>query len=230
MNEAIASLSKTDGVLGVIVFDDGGTCLSNDLPPPYEPILLSDVLKRLIVAFDLFASLDDGAVTSFSVECESGSLVVRRVDRNWVLALTNQNVNMNMLNVAMNVVALNVGRGATSASGTRPGMRSSFDGMSGSLFSKSQTSEAGANVDIPPDAVERGVLQQILLVYKEYLGPAAKMVFKTQLAALGVTSRTLRRSQFGDLMTRLTAKIPSPQRQREFADAVQKLQQRMMVP
>ena len=38
MNEALATLSRTDGVVGVVVFDDSGRCVANDLPPPYEPI------------------------------------------------------------------------------------------------------------------------------------------------------------------------------------------------
>src|SRR3954465_6035137 len=100
--EALTSLSKTDGVLGVVVFDDAGTCLENHLPPPYEPILIAEVVKRLSVAFDAFSSLESAPIASFAVDCEDGSLLLRRVDQHWVVALTHPDVNMSMLNVAMN--------------------------------------------------------------------------------------------------------------------------------
>jgi hypothetical protein len=90
-------------------------------------------------------------------------------------------------------------------------------------------STQGAQLETPPDAVDRSAVQHLLTLYTEYLGPAAKPVLQQQLAALGVTSRTLRRSQLSDLVSRLSAKIPVPQRQREFNDAVQAFRQRIMV-
>jgi hypothetical protein len=77
--------------------------------------------------------------------------------------------------------------------------------------------------------VDRRVVQQLLAIYTDYLGPAAKLVFKQQLAAVGVTSRTLRRAQMDDFVARLTARIPVPQRQREFAAAVREYQERVPV-
>ena len=83
--------------------------------------------------------------------------------------------------------------------------------------------------EIPPDAVDRSVLQSLLVIYREYLGPAAKIVFKQQLEGLGVTSRTLRKAQLGDLLTRLSAKIPVAQRQKEFLAAARQLRERVLL-
>ena len=224
MNEALATLSRTDGVVGVVVFDDSGRCVANDLPPPYEPILLAEVLRRLSTAFDVISSLDSTEVTSFGVDCEEGSIVVRRVEHHWVLALTQSEVNMSLLNVAMNVVVLNLSR----ASGTQQVGRISSDSLTGRSSQVLQSTQ-GAQLETPPDAVDRSAVQHLLTLYTEYLGPAAKPVLQQQLAALGVTSRTLRRSQLSDLVSRLSAKIPEPQRQREFNDAVQAFRQRIMV-
>jgi predicted regulator of Ras-like GTPase activity (Roadblock/LC7/MglB family) len=224
MNEALATLSRTDGVVGVVVFDDSGRCVANDLPPPYEPILLAEVLRRLSTAFDVISSLDSTEVTSFGVDCEEGSIVVRRVEHHWVLALTQSEVNMSLLNVAMNVVVLNLSR----ASGTQQVGRISSDSLTGRSSQVLQSTQ-GAQLETPPDAVDRSAVQHLLTLYTEYLGPAAKPVLQQQLAALGVTSRTLRRSQLSDLVSRLSAKIPVPQRQREFNDAVQAFRQRIMV-
>lgn len=227
MNEAFATLSKTDGVVGVVVFDEHGGCAVNEMPAPYEPILLFEVLKRLWSAFSAFSSLDSGPVSSFCLDCEEGSVVVRRVEQHWVLALTHSEVNMSMLNVAMNVVVLNMSRGQPS-SGTQRAARASSDSLSRSLVTQSMSSDPG-DQEIPPDAVDRALIQQLVVIYQEFMGPAAKAVVKQQLAALGVTSRTLRRGQLGDLTARLASKIPVPDRQREFTGAVQKFRERMLL-
>lgn len=227
-NEALANLSKTDGVLGVVVFDDQGVCLANQLPAPYEPILLSEVVRRLAAAFDVFSSSNEGQPSSFSVDCEDGSLVLRCVDRHWVVALTHPDVNMSLLNVAMNVVVLNLSRGYPS-SGKQPASRSLTESMTGRSSTSLSISNPDDDVEIPPDAVNRTIVQQLLAIYREYLGPAAKMVFKQQLAALGVTSRTLRKPQLADLVARLASKIPVPQRQKEFTTAVRQFQDRVLL-
>jgi predicted regulator of Ras-like GTPase activity (Roadblock/LC7/MglB family) len=226
MNEALASLSKTDGVIGVVVFDEQGHCVANDLPPPYEPILLAQVVKRLHAAFDAFGTLEEGDVSSFSVDCEDGSVVLRRVEQNWVLALTHPDVNMNMLNVAMNVVVLNLSR--NSHSGMHRATRPSTDSLVTRSTTLGSMTGSDGELEIPPDAVDRAVLQQLVIVYQEYIGPAAKAVLKQQLAALGVTSRTLRRGQFGDFVARLATKVPNVDRQREFLTAARKLSERML--
>jgi predicted regulator of Ras-like GTPase activity (Roadblock/LC7/MglB family) len=224
MNEAFATLSRTDGVIGVVVFDDGGRCIANDLPPPYEPILLAEVLRRLSAAFDVFSSLDSAEVTSFAVDCEEGSVVVRRVEQHWVLALTQAEVNMSLLNVAMNVVVLNLSR----SSGSQPIGRNHMDTPSARSAQMTHSTHA-EQLEIPPDALDRSAVQQLLIIYTEYLGPAAKPIMKQQLAALGVTSRTLRRGQLSDLVARLSAKIPVAARQQEFSSAVQAFRQRVSI-
>jgi hypothetical protein len=226
MNEALANLSRTDGVLGVVVFDASGTCVANDLPPPYEPILMLEVLRRISASFDVFSSMVPTAPVSFGMDCEEGSLVVRRVDHNWVIALAQPNANMNLLNVAMNVVVLNLGRSGP-RSGTQPAQRASLDSFS-SRSSHMQSSQTAA-LEIPPDAIERGAVLQLLSIYKEFLGPAAKPVFKQLLAALGVTSRTLRKAQLGDLLNRMAAKIPVAHRQQEFLQQISDYRARTML-
>jgi len=228
MNEAFASLSKTDGVIGVMVFDEHGSCVANDMPPPYEPILLSEVVRRLSGAFDTFSSLDAGTASSFSMDCEEGSVVVRRVEHSWVVALTHPDVNMSMLNVAMNVVALNLSRTQPS-SGTLRTARTAADSLVSRASTLHATSSSSGDVEIPPDAVDRVLIQQLVTIYQEYMGPAAKAVVKQQLSALGVTSRTLRRAQFGDLVARLAGKIPTAERQREFGATVAAFRQRVLL-
>jgi len=228
VNEALASLTATEGVRGVIVFDADGTCVANDLPAPYEPALMAEAAKRIALVFDVFASIDDGAVNSFSANCDAGGIVLRYAAPHTILALTTPNVNMNVLNVALNVVTLNLSR---KQSGTQLQVSSRPSSDTQASHSSQMLSQSGDLPDqqIPPDAVDRRVLLQLLDVYRNYLGPAAKLMLKQQLSALGVTSHTLRRAQFGDLVTRLAQRIPSVERQREFVSAARELAQRYLV-
>jgi predicted regulator of Ras-like GTPase activity (Roadblock/LC7/MglB family) len=228
MNEALASLTATEGVRGVVVFDADGACVANDLPPPYEPALMAEAAKRISLVFDVFASIDDGGVIGFSANCDAGGIVLRYSAPHTVIALTTPNVNMNVLNVALNVVTLNLAR---RQSGTQPATAARSPAELVASHSSQMLSQSGEipEAQIPPDAVDRRVIVQLLEVYRNFMGPAAKLVLKQQLGALGVTSHTLRRSQFGDFVTRLAQKIPSVERQREFVTAARELAQRFLV-
>jgi predicted regulator of Ras-like GTPase activity (Roadblock/LC7/MglB family) len=228
MNEALTSLTATEGVRGVIVFDADGNCIANDLPMPYDPGLMAEATKRIWLIFDVFASMDDGAVNSFSLNCDAGGIVLRHSPPHTLIALTTPNVNMNVLTVALNVATLNLSR---RQSGTQQAMNTRTPNSASNIHSSQLLSQSGGVSDqpIPPDAVDRQVIIQLLEVYRNYLGPAAKVVLKQQLAQLGVSSHTLRRGQFGDFVTRLAQKIPSPDRQRDFVAAARDLAQRLLV-
>ncbi len=219
-NEAIASLSATSGVRGVAIFDDNGGCLANELPPPYEPNFVRDALDHLSRAFDVFASLDESDAAGFSMNCDEGCLVLRRSGPHTVIALTEPDINMNMLSVALNVATMNLNR-----SMSHPSTPESTRAFSSQLSHGSQLLSPLPDdaVGLPPDALDRAIVQQLLTLYRDYLGPAAKMVLKQQLDELGVTSRTLRYSQFGDLLVRLSRKIPTEDRQQTFLHSAQKL-------
>lgn len=221
MTSALASLSGTEGVRGAVIFDRAGMCVAKELPPPYEPVLMADVIKRLSAAFDAFTSLDESAVTSFYASCEGGGMFLRQVEHHTILVLTRSDVNMNLLNVALNVVALNLAR---EVSNDVTGSRVSVTASQG-LNSSHMLSQSGAAPGevIPPDAVGKAVVLRLLTLFTEYMGPAAKTVLKQQLAALGVSSRTLRHAQFPVLVNRLAGKLPSGPRQTQFLEAVRSL-------
>lgn len=219
MDDVLDSLSHTEGVFGAAVFDEHGGCLASHLRAPYDPVLLGTIVKQLSTAFDAFASLDDGEVATFSADCEEGCIIVRHVDSYCIVALTYPAFNMNMLNVAINVVVRSLGR-----DGPLPGVQpAALPGVTASSSVSSSSTPVSA---VPADAVDRSVVQQFLTIYTDFLGPAAKLVFKQELATIGATSRTLRRAQLSDLLTRLAARIPVPERQREFAAAIRDYQRR----
>lgn len=224
VNSTLATVTSTQGVRGVAVLDASGVCIASELPAPYEPILVEEAVRRLAAVSDAFASLTDGMLNTFSARCEGGLIIVRRVADYLVLTLAAPSVNINLLNVALNVLALNLVRaGAGSGSASRAALSpasGSVSSVSGTLGSQMLTaSQSVPGEVIPPDAVGRPRVIALLRAYALAIGPAAKVLLRQQLAELGVSSRTLRQSQAQDLIMRLAVKIPAPAQQQEFVDA-----------
>lgn len=229
MIEGLSSLTATAGVRGVVVFDDADTCLASALNPPYEANFIIDAVKRLMSVFDVFSSLREGALADVTLLCDGGGMTARYSNPHTIVALTEPEVNPNMLHVAMNVVALNLQRisggasaGAPSSTAFRPNpARVGFNPMetAGSSRVLTTTGSGGAQ-EVPPDAVDRAKVLQVLDVYRQFVGPAAKVMLKQELEGLGVTSRSLRQGQFRDFIARLARRIPSTERQQQFFQAV----------
>jgi hypothetical protein len=228
MIEGLSSLTATAGVRGVVVFDDADTCLASVLNPPYEATFIIDAVKRLMSVFDVFASLREGALADITLFCDGGGVTARYTSPHTIVALTEPEVNPNMLHVAMNVVALNLQRisgsvaAAPSSAAFRPNpTKIGFNPMETAGSSRVLTTTgSGGSQEIPPDAVDRAKVLQVLDVYRQFVGPAAKVMLKQELEGLGVTSRSLRQGQFRDFLARLARRIPSVERQQQFFRAV----------
>jgi len=72
-------------------------------------------------------------------------------------------------------------------------------------------------------------LRELLNVFTEYFGPAARLVFKQHLAALGVTAQTLPRNELGMFLLELAKTIPSAHQQQEFMAKVQAYRTRSLL-
>jgi predicted regulator of Ras-like GTPase activity (Roadblock/LC7/MglB family) len=221
LSSSLSALASTEGVRGSVIFDGSGMVVATDLPPPYEPVLMAEVVKRLAGAFDVFTSLEESAVSGLFAHCDGGGLLMRKVEPHTLVVLTKPEVNVNLLNVALNVLALNLAREATNDSAaSRSNMSLPMGVQSSHMLSQSG---AAPGEIIPPDAVGKATVMRLLNVFTEYMGPAAKVVLKQQLAALGVSSRTLRHAQYNDLVGRLASKLPSGPRQGQFTEAARRL-------
>lgn len=225
MSAALATLSGTQGVLGTAVFDHSGVCVATDLKPPYEPVLVAEVVKHLNGAFDVIASIDDSGAQSMFAACESGGVVFRSTEAHTLVVLTQPEANLNVVNVALNVVALNFSREVANSNALASQHALSSQNMLGSQMHGPLVTQSDAlpTDQIPPDAVGKSNVTQLLTVYANYMGPAAKVVLKQHLAAFGVTARTLRKGQWQDLLNRLGAKIPSAERRREFLVSAERI-------
>jgi predicted regulator of Ras-like GTPase activity (Roadblock/LC7/MglB family) len=244
MIDGLTNLAATAGVRGVLVFDQDDNCLASVLHPPYEPHFVVDAMRRLFSALDVFASLRDGTLSDVSLCCEGGGIVARCTEPHTIVALTEPKTNPNLLSVAMNVVVMNLqklsgqqlsGQQRSAQARPVPAVPSRVGAArSGVLDSRSHaslshlgssrmltTGGSSSEIEIPPDAIPRTRILLILDVYRQSMGPAAKVVFKQELESLGVTSRTLRQEQLGDFLKRLARHIPGLERQQQFIHAAQ---------
>jgi predicted regulator of Ras-like GTPase activity (Roadblock/LC7/MglB family) len=220
--DALATLCKTDGVIGALVLDELGACLADHLPPPYEPLLFLELVGRVLSVFDLVATLDEGEPESLLLDCEEGGLVLRRLDREWLMVWTRSEVNLSLLNVALNVAALNL---------QREGRRNQVDNVPAAVAPRVESVQpSGGNAsELPADAVPHAVLRDLVGLYAEYLGPAAKPVFKQQLSELGATVRSLRQAQLTAFVAQLTKFIPRPEQKQAFSEAVRAYRERALL-
>ncbi len=118
MTAALAQLSQVEGVIGYGLFDRRGVCINSNLEPPYEPVLLSETLRKLAALIDSLPATDLPSMPRhFVAECEEHCLVVRGMDQGNVVVMTTKTADMGMLNVALNVLRLELSQSEADQTG-----------------------------------------------------------------------------------------------------------------
>ncbi len=236
MNEYLTGINDVAGVVGSAVFDAANQCVAHAAPSPYEPILLSQVMEELRSSIDYLNYIDDGSPwETLIVNFEGGIVYLRKVDDMSILVLAQPTLNSAMLGVALNVVSLKLqrgqasGPGAASRSGT--GMASgtgaprSSTGMisQSGMGSSPSLSMSGSGQVAGPNAVGHEMMNLLLKCLAKQIGPIAKIALKEELGKMGVTAHTIERGQFNDLVLTLLARIPDPDKRKEFLDEMRKV-------
>lgn len=145
----ITNLTDVAGVSGAAIFDDSGHCMGHHLFPPYEPVLLWEMLRELRVATDGYAGMGVGDQISDSLLVfEHGKILTRRADPFELVALTTANANLAVLAVAFNVAMLRLhqsGGPGWNASASSRGFSSA------GVPAYASQREPSARYDLPPD-------------------------------------------------------------------------------
>src|SRR5262245_2431378 len=117
-NEILAGINEIAGVIGSAIFDSEDNCIAALCPPPFEPILLTQVMAELRAALNYLNYLDDASPWDlFTVGYDNGYVVLRKVEDLSILALASQNLNSAMLGIGFNVAALKLQKRPASAMG-----------------------------------------------------------------------------------------------------------------
>lgn len=203
MSVALGPLSGSPHVLAAAIFDESGQCTESHLPPPYDPILIQDMIVKLGEAFDNFSALGhQSPARSFAASCEAGSVIMRRIEGSTIVALVEKAGNMVMVNVALNVVGLKLRRGAEAS-------KSASDHFLSPSASAS-LGQSGSFVQAT-NVVPRAALQRLLKLYQHEVGPAAKLLLKRELSGLGLSARALRPERYPAVVRGLALHIQNPE-------------------
>ncbi|WP_428267519.1 hypothetical protein [Haliangium sp.] len=115
-------ITSVAGVLGAAVFDDSGACLAQDLKPPYEAILLTEILGQLGDIYDNYLALaETDAIASLIGTFDGGHVLVRRFGDHTLIVIASEEANLAMLGVSINVALLKLSRAGIAPGGIAPG-------------------------------------------------------------------------------------------------------------
>lgn len=107
MSNALQALNQIPGVIGSVIFNQQDECVVSMMPPPYEPMLLSQVMQELRNALNVLNYLADSASWgAIVIRFDAGYLVVRNVNGMTVMVIAQPTLNPAMLSVGFNVAAL----------------------------------------------------------------------------------------------------------------------------
>lgn len=198
----ITNLTDVAGVSGAAIFDDAGHCLAHQLFPPYDPLLLWEMLRELRVTTDGYSGVGVGShVTDSLLVFEHGKVLIRRAEPFELVALANDNANVAVLAVAFNVAMLrlhqsgNGWNGSVSSRGTSatgvPTYGSSRD-WSGSYDVSAESEPSGIHRAYPPGSSYGSTSQQTQMSWSQTHSKATGAVGpKVMRHLLMVTQRYL---------------------------------------
>jgi predicted regulator of Ras-like GTPase activity (Roadblock/LC7/MglB family) len=162
MGALLQSLNAIPEVLGSVLFAGDGSCQEVMMPSPYdEPLLLGQVMREVHAAVDLMENLSAAHWNGFVLRYQDGCLVLRTIDSVTALVLAGANVNLTMLNVGFNVVALKLARPMT------------------------HRDTALGPYTIAPPLAAASVLEPLAKAFARYVGPMAKVLIQSELSRLG---------------------------------------------
>jgi hypothetical protein len=107
LSAALVGLNQIPGVLGSAIFNAQDECVVSMMPPPYEPMLLGQVMTELRNALNVLTYLDEASTWgAIVIRYRQGYVVVRQIQRMTVMVIAQPTLNPAMLSVGFNVAAL----------------------------------------------------------------------------------------------------------------------------
>lgn len=210
--ELLVNLCGVPNVLGAALYTEEGVCIESRLHAPYDDGFVHDVLKDLLAGSEAYSFLDTAPISMVIARARSGLLAFMSRNRMRVLAVTNRDVNPAFLHVAFGSLGKRLD--AVDADLVQAMSPSLF---TGSVSGSNLTIDASQIERIPrADAVSIDEMKSILTSFVEFAGPAAKMVLKQELRALGYGSSSLPRNELGALVERLASRLSSDSQRERF--------------
>ena len=210
--ELLDNLCAVPNVRGASLFTDSGLCLEHRLTAPYAQEHIAGVLKDLVVAFESYRYMEPASVSLALARASDGVLAFMSANQFRVLALADTGVNLAFIQVAFGA------------------LRNKLETLDASSISHVSGSDVLQSADshLSIDASKLGKisnnapvnsrrLKRVIAAFTEFAGPAARLVVKQELKALGATAQTMTRPQFDQLIQRLSARLATDEQRNAFS-------------
>jgi hypothetical protein len=226
MQNALAGIAKIKGVKGFSVFDTRGACVVHQMPPPYEAVLMNQVLEQLRAAFDAVRCLDESGMDSFIGRFSQGCVVLKPLANHTVMIVAEPDLNLATLGIGLKVASLKLGAAESGRiSGPMDTVAASAQKLALHANSSSNLSQGIALNEsrIPADAVSAAVMSELTQLLAVRIGPMAKVTLKGTLTSLGLHPRAVGPPQFDELVALVARKIPDVAARQPFINAARAL-------
>jgi hypothetical protein len=245
MTEILDVLVRIPGVTGAALCNQAGECVLSQLTPPFEPILIKQLVSEIRSVFQIMRFLDDSEPQFFVLHLDDAVVAVRQIGELTLVALATTETNSTMLGVGFNVVNLKIREYGpanfelASGSGSvprpaassppppavqmtpRPAPRGEATMIASSGLSLSDSGQA-----VAPDWVGEAVISALLKATARQLGPAAKVILKQEAKRIAASVVAVTPANFGTLVDAIAQRITDPTKRSAFVTEARALLRR----
>jgi hypothetical protein len=245
----LGNLCGVMGVRGAALYLPDGQCLESQMPAPYEPGYVFDILQQLLRAFEATAFVDNSPLRFLYGRLADGIVAIGKNPRYRVVALAEPTVNLMMVNVALgalnNRIIRDGGLSLTQSAQDPPSVTSTGNisqvdpftprhRMANVIHQGAAPAQPQSISDFtlnseqlravaPADVVPLDVMRVLLKATAQAVGPMAKPLLKREITRRGFTTSTLPWDELPHVASRIAARIEREDMRRAFEAAVARI-------
>lgn len=239
MENALTPIVRSPGVIGAVVFGKNGECVIDHLVPPFEPILVAEILSQITEVNENYRVLeDDMVVVSTSLKFTNGYFLVRSMPSYSLIVITSEQVNLARIAITMNVAMIKLTKQEQKVARIPPpppppslpnamaSIQFNTDniltplppdlGVSGSSLGISLSGDWSKKQQCSKKAVGMKVMRHLLKIFVKYRGQQGLAILEQELNTIGVRPATMPASGFADLIHQLSRHIPDQNERTSF--------------
>jgi len=238
LQEVVAAFRRVSGVTAGAIFGADGAPLAQSLAPPYDVLLLEEVLRRYRALAEYHdAMTGDGTLgRQAAFFFDGGRVCIRSTSHHHLVAVATGDANISAVTVAFNVAVLKLNATTQNGGFVAPenGMNDPRTHVGGPL---SQSSAARGRASDTSDSmrlngsrtmswtmgasstatggVGRKVMRHVLMVSLRHFGDEGRSLLEKTLRDLGTTPSRISAQGFAELILRMARALP-PERRAAF--------------
>jgi hypothetical protein len=200
MEGILSQLVRVNGVKGAAIFDLAGA--TRETAGAVDSRVLRETASIFNKVVERAIAADNSKLpTNLCIRFAHGCAFVEQHRDTILVVIADGSTNSHMLNAARSFVGDELRRASAQAINA------------GRTYAGPVSSPGGLAV---PNTVGLSVVQHIAMTFERYLGPRSRFILEEELQRLGVSERSLRFEQVGDLLIALSKRIPEAGRRPRF--------------